>query len=241
MCNGCGHNRSGSIYYNASHYPPGGDRLTMAQDLMLYFIGSLVSLISVVNPLLAVPVFTALTQTSSARERRSLSRKAATNVFFVLVLFFVSGHFILNFFGISIEALRIAGGVMILTSAFGMLNKEDRLLPEEHAECAEKDDWAFSPLAMPLMSGPGAIAVIMGMTADATSLTHYPIIFVVVLLASLACYGVLLGSHVLVERLGQTLMKSFTRIMGFILLCVGIQFMVNGIQGVVVPWLTMAQ
>ncbi|MBX2861671.1 MAG: MarC family NAAT transporter [Vampirovibrio sp.] len=201
--------------------------------LLAYFIGSFISLASIVNPLMAAPIFVTLTTQMDAKERRHVAWKSTLNVLIILLLFFVAGSLILSFFGISIHALRIAGGIMILNSAFGMLNKRDRLSPDEQKEAEDKEGIAFSPLAMPLMSGPGAIAVLIGMTADATSPAHYPLILLIILLVSLGCYITLRGSHFLMDKLGPTLMKAFTRMMGFILLCVGVQFMVNGIQGVV--------
>ncbi len=202
-------------------------------ELLLYFTGALVSLFSIVNPLLAAPAFVSLTAGNTSPERHYLARRAALNVFGILLLFFISGSLILTFFGISINALRIGGGLMILTSAFGMINKKERLEPEEKREAEEKDDIAFSPLAMPLMSGPGAIAVIIGLASDASSVFHYVAIFLVIALVSLACFLTLFVSEAVVNKLGKTLVKAFTRIMGFILLCVGVQYIVNGVEGIV--------
>lgn len=205
----------------------------MNQTLTLYFIGSFVSLFSIVNPIMAAPVFVSLTEQMPVAERKQLAWRAAQYTFWILLVFFLTGSLILSFYGISLHALKIGGGLMILTSAFSMLNKKERLLPEEHQEASEKDDLAFSPIAMPLLSGPGAIAVIIGMTADAASPLHYGIIVLILLLLSTLCYWVFVLSERIVSRLGQTLVKSITRIMGFILLCVGVQFMVNGITGVI--------
>lgn len=201
-------------------------------EMLLFFAGTFVTVFSIVNPLLAIPVFTTLTAPYPAADRAVLAQRASLNVFGILAVFFVTGTLILGFFGISIHALRIAGGLMILMSAMGMLNKKERLGPEEKAEASEKDDIAFSPLAMPLMSGPGAIAVIIGLTTDATSIVHYLLIVLVIALVSVCCFIVLRLSDTISQRLGKTLMQAFSRIMGFILLCVGVQFIVNGIQPV---------
>lgn len=199
-------------------------------DLFLFFIGSLVSLFSIVDPLLAAPVFVSLTHDHTEAERRNIAKRASVSVFWILVSFFIAGSLILSFFGISIDALRISGGLMILGSAYGMLEKKSRLQPEEAKEAEEKEDIAFSPIAMPLLSGPGAIAVIIGMTTDAKSWLYYPIIFLVILLVCISCYWTLCVSSKIVKRLGETMVKAFTRIMGFLLLCIGIQYIVNGIR-----------
>ncbi len=203
-------------------------------NYLLFFAGSFVSLFSICNPLMAVPVFIPLTSDLSAAEKATLARRAALNVLGILLAFFIAGELILGFFGISIDALRIAGGLMIVSSGYNMLNKKDRLNEDEQEEASEKEDIAFSPLAMPLMSGPGAIAVLIGMATDAQTIPDYLIIGAVILLVTLVCYGVLRLSDILMARLGETLMKAFARIMGFILLCVGVQSMVNGIQPVLV-------
>lgn len=199
-------------------------------DLFLFYVGSVVSLFSIVDPLLAAPVFVSLTHDETEQERHNLAKRACFFVFWILLAFFLAGTLILGFFGISIDALRIAGGLMILGSAYNMLEKKKKLQPDEEKEAEEKEDIAFSPLAMPLLSGPGAIAVIIGMTTDAKSIMYYPVIFLVIVTVCLSCYLTLKVSGKIVERLGETMVKAFTRIMGFLLLCIGVQYIVNGIK-----------
>lgn len=201
------------------------------QPLVAYAIGSMVSLGSIVNPLLAAPVFVSLTENFTPVERATLARQASTNVLAILLVFFLAGSFILSFYGISIHAMRIAGGLMILLAAMERLNKKERLTEEEKEESADKDDLAFSPLAMPLMSGPGAIAVIIGMTADAVTWAHNLVLVTVIAVVALCCYWVLKMAPIIMVRFSKTLIRAFGRIMGFILLCVGVQTMINGILG----------
>ena len=200
------------------------------QDWFLFFIGSFVSLFSIVDPLLAVPVFVSLTEKYSSKKRMQIAKQASIYVLGVLLVFFIAGGLILKFFGISLEGLRIAGGLMIIASAIEMLQKKDRLLPIEQQESEEKEDIAFSPLAMPILSGPGAIAVMIGMTTDAKTWLHYPIILIVICLVAFLCYIFLRLAHTITQKIGTTTMKSFNRIMGFILLCIGVQYIVNGVM-----------
>ena len=202
----------------------------MTQELSLFFIGSFVSLFSIVDPLLAVPVFASLTEKYSSKRRLELAKKTSIYVLWILVVFFITGGLILKFFGISIEGIRIAGGLMIIGTAIEMFQKKERLLPQEQQESEEKEDVAFSPLAMPILSGPGSIAVIIGMTTDAKSFFHYAIILFVILLVTICCYIFLRLAHVISQKMGATAMRSFTRIMGFILLCIGVQYIVNGVM-----------
>lgn len=200
------------------------------QELCLFFIGSFVSLFSIVDPFVAVPVFVSLTEKYSSKKRLGIAKDASIYAFGILLTFFIAGGLILKFFGISIEGIRIAGGLMIIASAYEMFAKKERLLPQEQQESEVKDDIAFSPLAMPILSGPGSIAVIIGMTTDAKTFDHYIVIFLVICLVALSCYICLSLAHIISQRVGSTTMRSFNRIMGFILLCIGVQYIVNGVM-----------
>ena len=199
-------------------------------EMALFFVGSFVSLFSIVDPLVAVPVFVTLTEKYSLKKRIKIAEQASLYALGILLAFFIAGGLILKFFGISLEGLRIAGGLMIIASAIEMFQKKERLLPAEQQESEEKDDIAFSPLAMPLLSGPGSIAVIIGMTTDAKSVTHYLVILAVILVVALSCYICLRLAPLIAHKMGTTMLKSFTRIMGFILLCIGVQYIVNGVM-----------
>lgn len=199
-------------------------------DIFLFFIGSFVSLFSMVDPMLAVPVFVSLTEKYSSSKRIQIAKQTSVYALVILLIFFVTGGLILKFFGISLEGLRIAGGLMIIGSAIEMIQKKERLLPSEQQESEEKEDIAFSPLAMPILSGPGSIAVMIGMTTDAKSFLHYTVILIVISLVALTSYIFLRLAHIIAQKMGTTMMKSFNRIMGFILLCIGVQYIVNGVM-----------
>lgn len=204
-------------------------------ELFMFFIGTFVSLFSIVDPLMAAPLFVTLTDGQTREQRSHIARRASLFSFAILGIFFITGSLILNFFQISIDALRIAGGLMILSSAFGMLNKQESLDETEEKEAKKKakkeDDIAFSPLAMPILSGPGAIAVIIGMTANAGgSIFKYIVILLAIMAVCFSSYITMRVSDTIMNRMGPTIVKAFTRIMGFILLCVGVQFLVNGIS-----------
>jgi multiple antibiotic resistance protein len=206
------------------------DHTVTFNDWLLFFVGTFISLFSIVDPLMAAPLFVTLTDGELPAEREKLARRASSYAFAILVLFFVTGSLILNFFQISIDALRIAGGLMILASAYGMLGQKESLDADEQKEATTKEDVAFSPLAMPILSGPGAIAVIIGMTTNAGGFgTKYLLILLAILAVCISSYWTLCISDKIMQRLGSTMVKSFTRIMGFILLCIGVQFIVNGV------------
>jgi multiple antibiotic resistance protein len=202
----------------------------MMNHSVLFFVGHFATLFSIVDPLLAIPIFVTLTQNYSPHERIQVAYKASRYVLLILAVFFIAGDLIMRFFGISFEGLRIGGGLMIIGSAVDMLKKHERLESQEKAESQTKQDISFTPLAMPLLSGPGAIAVVVGMTAEAHGdWLQYALVIATIFAVALSCYWMMRLSHTIAKNISTTLMNAFTQIMGFLLLCVGVQYMINGL------------
>src|SRR6202522_850533 len=131
------------------------------------------ALFPIVNPLGGIPVFFTLTADFPDEERRRTALKTAFYVIEILVTFLFFGRFVLNFFGISLPVLKIAGGLIVANTAWGMVTSHARITPEESHEAQEKEDISLTPLAMPLMSGPGAIGVVMALAAHVDSGASY--------------------------------------------------------------------
>jgi multiple antibiotic resistance protein len=154
----------------------------------------------------------------------------------ILVGFLVGGTFIMGFFGISIPGLRIAGGLLVAGIGSTMLmampveNSEDD--PARRAARAKRDV-SFSPLAMPMLSGPGAIAVTVGFTSLATQWLDYVAIILGIITVALITYVTLSLSERVVMVIGTNGMNALSKVMGFLILCIGIQFVVNGVRGIV--------
>lgn len=209
-------------------------------DLSTYFIGSATlllasfsSLFSVVNPLAAMPVFLSLTAKETEHDRNSIARRSTTYMFFILLIFFLIGTYILSFFGIHMSGIQIAGGIIIMRAAFSMLSPEKsgkKLSKEDEEAAKEKDDITFTPLAMPLLSGPGSIAVVIGFASQASNVTDYIITAISITLVSILSFGILRVSPVLAKYLGRTGLAVMTRMMGFIALSISVQFILNGIS-----------
>lgn len=179
-----------------------------------------------------MPVFLALTQNNTPQERKRQALKGCIFMIFILGAFLFGGTYIINFYGISIEGIRIAGGLMIMTWGFSLLNPKEsgrKISEEDEQEATQKLDISFSPLAMPLLSGPGSIAAVLGLSSQSTEFTQYVSIFAAILLVALCSYGVLRVAPKVVKYLGKTGMTALTRMMGFIALCIGVQFIINGI------------
>ena len=166
-----------------------------------------------------------------SRERRNQqARMAAIYMACVLIVALLAGALILKFFGISLPALRIAGGLIIARIGFGMLSPaEEEALPEQHRrEALDRTDVAFTPVAMPLLSGPGSIAVTISMASSVDKITNFvPVCGGIVIVAFLS-WLVLRSSSRVVAAMGSSGVKVLTRIMGLILVCVGIQFVADG-------------
>ncbi|MCC5823375.1 MAG: MarC family NAAT transporter [Phycisphaerales bacterium] len=198
-------------------------------------LATLVALLPIANPFSTAAVFLGITSNISASKRNRQAIRACVYMFVILVSFLVAGTLIMEFFGISIPGLRIAGGLMITLIAMSMLRPADEppVDEEEEREARKKPDVSFTPLAMPSLSGPGAIAVTIGLATEADRLQDFAAIVVGLAVVTLICLAALLASTKVVRFLGVNGMNAMTRIMGFLLLCVGIQFIINGIIGVV--------
>ena len=193
---------------------------------------SFTSLFSVVNPLAAMPLFLSLTDRFSDSERDQTALWASFYMFGVLIVFLLIGTFILSFFGISLPGIRIAGGLIIMRAAYSMLNpeKSGRKLTEEDEKAAmEKEDISFSPLALPLLSGPGSIAVVIGFATQAESFFDYLINGISILMVVVTTYGLLRLAPISAKYIGHTGLNVMTRLMGFIALAISVQFILSGI------------
>lgn len=199
-------------------------------------LGTVIALLPLVNPLASAPTFLAITEGDSTERRLEQLRKACLYMVAILVSFLVGGTFIMNFFGISIPGLRIAGGLLVAgigsTMLMGPAASRARDDPAE-AEARAKRDVSFSPLAMPMLSGPGSIAVTVGFTSLATHWLDYAAIILGIVVVALLSYATLRLSERVVRLIGANGMNALSKVMGFLILCIGIQFIVNGVLGIV--------
>ncbi|CAN5268206.1 MarC family NAAT transporter [soil metagenome] len=200
------------------------------------FLSAFAGLFSVLNPLGAMPVFLSLTATETAPQRRQTALKASIYMVIILLIAFFVGSYILSFFGISIDAMRIAGGLIIISSGFALLlgeHAKNRAIDKKvKHEAIGKEDITLTPLAIPLLSGPGSISLLIGYFSRAVSWTDYLVIVGVVIACGVVTYIILLVSPKFVSRLGASGLNSLTRVMGFIVLSIGIQFIINGVSAV---------
>lgn len=186
------------------------------------------ALFPIVNPFGALPLFFSLTSGQGLAERRRTGIKIALYVTAILVTFMLFGRFVLSFFGISLSVLKIAGGLIVSNAAWGMVTGASRITPAEGDEAAAKADISFSPMAMPMLAGPGAIGVVMGLAAEANTRTGYVGMLLGVAALGIVVYLFLRLGEPLGRRLGPGAMGAINRIFGFLILAIAVQLVWNG-------------
>ncbi|MBO9716255.1 MAG: MarC family NAAT transporter [Pseudoxanthomonas sp.] len=203
----------------------------------------LVTLLPVANPLTAVALLMGLSHGMDEAERNRQAFKASCYVFVIMMVAFYGGQLVMDLFGVSISGLRIAGGLIVSFIGFSMLFPRKRLdeTPEVERRSEElrqhrTEDIAFIPLAMPGTAGPGTIALIISTAAtvrEEASYTHWilvvapPLIFFLASVILLLC---LRGAGGIMRVLGNSGVEAFSRLMGFLLVCIGVQFVINGVH-----------
>jgi multiple antibiotic resistance protein len=198
-------------------------------DLPTAAIGTFLALFPIVNPFGGVPFFYALTIGYTRGERNISALKTAFYVFLILVFFLFLGRFVLNFFGLSLPVLRIAGGLIVAHSAWGMVTAKERVTVAEGDEAATKADISLTPMAMPMLSGPGSIGVVMGLAASTASLLSDVGMVLGIAVLGVAVYLFLRLGGPLVARLGPTATGAINRIFGFLILAVAVQLIWDGV------------
>jgi multiple antibiotic resistance protein len=196
-----------------------------------FFITTFVSLFALINPLSALPVFISLTEHHESKWRNSQIRKACVYILIICICSFFIGSQILLFFGISIAALKIAGGIMISRSGFLLLNAKHKgdINGKLLKESIEKEDISLSPLATPLLAGPGTISLLINLSIENPETQKIIIILVALLCVSLCIYLIFSIAPRIFDYVGQAGLKSFSKIMGFIVLSIGIQMISSSV------------
>jgi multiple antibiotic resistance protein len=202
----------------------------MMLDWLTLIGGTIATLLPIANPFSTAPVFASITSGYSEDERNRQARLAAIYMTGVLLVTLFFGALVLTFFGIGMPALRIAGGLLIARVGFSMVNPEPQELVSEDSktEALNKQEIAFTPIAMPLLSGPGSMAATLSMCSYAQGPLDYASVAIGIGIVAFISWLVLRSSTTVADRLGVTGMNALTRVMGLILVCVGIRFIATG-------------
>lgn len=202
---------------------------------MSLIIATIIGLLPIINPFSTAPIFLAMTEGDSKEERRIQAKKGVIYMIYILLAFLVGGSFIMKFFGLSLPGLRIAGGILIAGIGMQMLspNENSGQTRAEQKESKQKHDISITPLAIPILAGPGAISVIIGLASMAQAWSDFVAITIGIVAVAAIIYATLYYSTSMVKVLGVNGLSAMTKIMGFLILCIGVQFVVNGIIGII--------
>ncbi len=198
---------------------------------MTAYLFDLISLVAIVNPLGAVPIFLSATDGQTRRERIRTARIASTTVFVTLAIAALLGSHILRLFGISTASFQVGGGILILLMAISMLQGRVGLVkhgPDEASEAEDRDAVGVVPIGIPLMSGPGSIALTIVIAARESGPAHLAVLCVLVGLLAGICWTALRLGIRLGDRLGKTEINVGTRIMGLLLAALAVELIAGG-------------
>jgi multiple antibiotic resistance protein len=203
----------------------------------------LTSLLAIINPLSATPMYLALTDGYTSEHRRRTVRSAVLTAFAVLTVFALLGGTIFQLFGITIHAFRIAGGVIFFGIGMDMLQaKRSRVktTEEEEREGMNKEEVGVTPLGIPMITGPGAITTVMVLMTQARDPFFVGILFTAILLVLMLTFVVLSTAPRVVGFFGQTGLNVMTRIMGLLVTVIAVQFVVDGSRPILIDLIRQA-
>ncbi len=198
--------------------------------LVQFALVTLTSVLFIVDPIAVIPTYLVITQGETSAQRAVTARRACIAATIILIAFALGGTLIFEMFGITLEAFRIAGGLILWVVAMDMLHGERRT-QESRPEIVEgkaKEDVAVTPLAMPMLAGPGAISTIMVLAGQARTMPQKLIVHGSIVITLFLSWIVLRVGERLVTRMGQTGIRVMTRIMGLLLAAIAVQFVITG-------------
>jgi multiple antibiotic resistance protein len=183
---------------------------------------------AIMNPVGGVTVFLSLTQGADKNKKKRISRKATTVAFMIGLAFIVFGTYLFKFFGITIPAFKITGGLILFYTGFEMLQSKKSSV-KHLQEPSVDENIAISPLAIPLLAGPGTIVTGMNFVSNA-SYTHIIIVILIFALICLLNYIAFNLSEYLTEKIGENIITVFGKIMGLIIAIIGTDMVIQGIK-----------
>jgi multiple antibiotic resistance protein len=183
-----------------------------------------------INPVGHAPMFYAMTTGWSEADRRKAAWKSSLYATLILIAALLVGRLILEFFAIDLDDLRIAGGILVAHSAWGMITNKSRITPAEHEAATEREDISLTPLAIPILSGPGAISLAMGLLSYGDpAIVHggYAVGFILIGLLTWVCF---LASGSIVRLLGVNGTGALNRILGLFIMAIGVNLVATGVH-----------
>jgi multiple antibiotic resistance protein len=207
----------------------------MASDILTFSLLCLSSIIIIVNPLGATLIYVSLTGQLDKAARDQVVKDACRIALIILLVAALCGTWILQIFGISLEAFRIAGGILLFGIGMEMVYAKisrTKMTATEKYESRDMDDVAVMPLAIPMIAGPGAITTTIVLMNEATGMTPLAsfVIFVSILIAVVITYFMMRNAEYIMSKIGQRQYRAINRLLGMLLIAIAVQFVITGIK-----------
>ncbi len=197
------------------------------------YVKMFTAIVVIVDPIAAVPLFVTLVSNHSQQERRRIARFTGFSVAIVLVAACVSGESLLRLFGVSMAAFRVGGGILVMLIAISMFNAQlswSKATPEETKEAEQKPDIAVVPLAIPLLSGPGAISTVIIFANQSLSWAHKGLLVASCVMVAITVWVTLRMAIPIGAWLGKTGINIVTRLMGLLLAAIAVEIITAGLS-----------
>lgn len=203
------------------------------RELFGYGVVALSAIFFVVDPIAVVPVFITITEGDSAQKRKQMALRACIVTAGLLLTFLIAGGLIFKLFSLTLAAFRIAGGLLLCLTGLDMLRSvtsATKTSDKEMTEAVKKPDVAIVPLAMPLLAGPGSIATVMVLVAQAKHFWQVVILGAAIVITAAASYLMLRAASLVNRILGASGRAILERVMGLLLVAIAVQFIIGGVR-----------
>lgn len=205
----------------------------MPKASLPFFLLAISSLFTLVNPVGIAPLFLGMTDQYDETRRGITARRAVLTAFLVMILFAVTGNLIFRFFGITIHAFRIAGGLLLFKIGLDMMQarlSRTKHSRQEDSEALLKEDIAITPLGVPVICGPGAITSVIILSGETETVFALGIIMAAIVITLVATWMILMIAPKMSKVLGNSGTRIITRIMGLIVMVIAVQFVIDGVR-----------
>ena len=201
---------------------------------MTFGLLCLTSFFTLINPLGTMPIFLTMTTDLTEQERRVTAKKASLVSFVIIICFALSGQLLFKFFGISVNSFKIVGGVIFFMMGMDMLQARLSAVKIKKNEVKNYvNDISITPLAIPMICGPGAITNAIVLMEDASSMSKIVILLVSIAVVVLTTYIILLSSSKIIKVIGQTGINVMMRLMGLIVMVIAVEFFFSGLKPII--------
>jgi multiple antibiotic resistance protein len=203
----------------------------MFNEEINFFLLACTSLFTMMNPFAVMPLYLSLTKDMDTVKAKMIARKATISAFLVMAFFALTGKVIFKFFSISLDSLKVVGGVLFFVMGYDMLQAKTPRTKDDHEENEDShEETAISPLGVPLICGPGTITIVILMHQQAKSVTQVSLLYAAMALITFITFLFLIGSKKFLKLIGPSGNKVMFRLMGLIIMVIAVEYFFSGIR-----------